>query len=100
MKLIPTPKKLTIRDGFLKDTSVILKSELNDYRLTKAIEKIPKCDFGSDLYINVAEGFEEKYTLEITQDAIVINADSAKGAFWAIQTLRQPSFALQSQYCG
>ena len=57
---------------------------------TIAIDKIPK---KGNIYLDIIKNDSvqsyEGYTLEITEDLIVISANSAAGAFRAVQTLRQ-----------
>lgn len=88
--LIPTPKKISVYEGFLREKAVYTESKITDDRLKKGIEKIPQSSSGVLLRIHITgNGDSERYSLEINDDKVVIKADTAKGAFWGIQTLRQ-----------
>lgn len=107
MKIIPVPKKITMGEGTLslKDARIAVDAKC-DIRITKAavtlkgeIEAVAGCfvKLGaalgkpSDKAVYVAEGVggDEGYTLKVTKDGVEILGNSAAGAFYAIQTLRQ-----------
>ena len=89
MKLIPQVKKLEIKKGRLLKKGIAPFEKCVDFRLKKAIEKLPTHPNGAKLSINAKDGDGEKYTLEIFEDEIKITSDGLRGAFWGIQTLRQ-----------
>lgn len=89
IKLVPSVKSMEIKDGFLTK-SAIYYNDLNcDQRIHKALKKLPYSQQGAKLDISIKEEGGEGYELDITPETIQINADSAAGAFYAIQTLRQ-----------
>ncbi|NKI26292.1 family 20 glycosylhydrolase [Arenibacter sp. 6A1] len=61
--------------------------------LNLPVNNTEKADVGRVIYINQADDVAfttpEAYQLNITQDSIIINAKSAQGAFWGVQTIRQ-----------
>lgn len=110
MKIIPTPKKCNLKDGkfSLENVSVIRIKCGSDLRISKAaitlkneIEELTgnpvklrnvgdgcacKC---TGISICHGESDSEGYKLTVAEDGITIAGDAAKGAFYAIQTLRQ-----------
>ena len=89
MKLIPSPQKAEISDGFLNKKSVKLITDVSDERLLCAINKLPLSADGVALEIMIQGNETEAYELTVEQDRILILAKSPAGAFYAIQTLRQ-----------
>ena len=88
MNIIPKPKSLEKREGFLQKKKIKLVSEISDERILMAINSLPLADDGLPLIISVGdEG--EAYTLTIEVNSIMINAAGSAGAFYAIQTLKQ-----------
>lgn len=89
LHLIPTPKKLIELPIALQKKNLTLMSELSDSRLQAAAEKLPLSDGGIPLYITYGETKSEAYTLTLTNEKAEIIGESAQGAFYGIQTLRQ-----------
>lgn len=89
LKLIPQPKKCIQTEGVLTATSVCYTTDGLEPRLRKALTTLPFDENGAKLTVMVGKAESENYRMNITEDAIVIDADSAAGAFYAIQTLRQ-----------
>lgn len=87
LNLIPMPKVIEEKGGFLKKKTVKLP-EIEDGRVKKAAEKLPLGRCGAKLSVSMGSG-GECYELEIGENEINITADGAAGAFYAIQTLRQ-----------
>ena len=89
LKLIPQPKKCIQTEGVLGATSVCYATDGLEPRLIKALATLPFDINGAELTVSVGEGKSESYHMNITKNSITIDADSAAGAFYAIQTLRQ-----------
>lgn len=88
MILLPKPQNIEIKDGFLKSKAVTIQNLSDDYRIEKALDSLEK-GCGAELTITHGSSDSEGYTLEIFENKILINGDSAAGAFFAIQTLKQ-----------
>ena len=88
VNIIPKPKKMEKREGFLQKKEVKLVSEVGDERILMAISSFKLADDGMPLVISVGDD-GESYTLTIEADCIMINAAGSAGAFYAIQTLKQ-----------
>lgn len=88
MILLPQPKTLNIMEGFLQSKSVAVKNLCSDIRIEKALRFFSN---GNDvtLTIDCKDLQTEGYVLSISENEITIKGDSAAGAFYAIQTLRQ-----------
>lgn len=89
MDLIPLPKFLEEKDGFLSKRTVCLQSEIVDLRVQKAAQKLPQSADGIPFVLEIGVSNNEAYTLAVDEDKIRLTADGAKGAFYGIQTLRQ-----------
>ena len=89
MNIIPTPKNIQKREGFLENKTIRLVSELNDKRLINALAFLPQSDEGTLLEVNIDKKGQEAYSLSIESDKIKISAGNDAGVFYAIQTLRQ-----------
>ena len=89
MKLIPAVKKMELTGGSLAKKAVCCDTHGMDSRLVKALSRLPQAQDGVKLDIALTGGDSEGYTLRVTENAISIAAESAAGAFYAIQTLRQ-----------
>lgn len=89
LKLIPQPKKIKEGKGTLAAKAVCYAVDGLDARLVKALAALPFDKNGAPLTLKVGAGDGEGYALKVTEDAIAIDADSAAGAFYAIQTLKQ-----------
>ena len=89
LRLIPSVKVLTEKEGFLKKNTLKMPSSLLDSRLASLIAKLPCSEDGAEVSVTRKGNEGEGYTLDITADAVLICADGAAGAFYALQTLRQ-----------
>ena len=88
MFLLPKPSKLEIKDGYLKTKKVNIINLCDDVRIEKALRFFDSGD-GIDLTIKCDSKTSEGYALTISESGILIKGDSAAGAFYGIQTLRQ-----------
>jgi len=102
LKIVPTNSAFgldvntaiyTSNESDFKDVGDFLAHKINNkIKLNLPVNTTAE---GTDkiIYINKTESLElnneEAYQMYITQDSIIINAQTAKGAFWGIQTLRQ-----------
>ena len=89
LKLIPQPKEVKLTDSILNDSGIRILTEICDERINTMLRKLPLSDDGVGLKIKIKDTNSESYTLKITKDEILIDADGIKGAFYAVQTLRQ-----------
>ena len=89
MNLLPKVKKMEIKEGMLSKAYILPYVGQIDSRSKKATEKLPTGADGAELVILAKETDSEEYTLEISENRIIITSDGARGAFYAIQTLRQ-----------
>ena len=87
--LIPEVKKLTVLPGFLEKKEIAISGSIEDVRLSHALLKLPQAEQGTPVQIKLTGEEGEGYRLKISTNAIAIEAGSAAGAFYAIQTLRQ-----------
>ncbi|MBQ3055175.1 MAG: family 20 glycosylhydrolase [Oscillospiraceae bacterium] len=89
MKLIPSPKKSEIKEGFLTSKTLNIAEAPTDERIQKALEWF-SCDAdGTRLELSIGACDDESYTIEIDEKTIRLNSNGPAGAFYAIQTLRQ-----------
>ena len=89
MVLIPQPKTVERRGGFLNTTSLACMSEIEDARIQSALNKLPLASDGAAFIIHITGENGEGYTMDITEESVTVTAKSSRGAFYAIQTLRQ-----------
>ncbi|MBQ7670663.1 MAG: beta-N-acetylhexosaminidase [Clostridia bacterium] len=107
MKLIPVPKKITEKSGALDlsglDVAVKYPSDgrlaarATDLKedLEAATGKVirlyaaPTAPEAKAIFVEDLGGCSEAYTLEVTKGGVHITGDSAAGAFYGMQTLRQ-----------
>ena len=89
MNLLPKVKNIEFENDYLSECYIAPYTEEIDYRLKKAIDKLPCREDGIPLVINTKGKTDEHYTLEIHKDNIKIMSDGLNGVFYAIQTLRQ-----------
>lgn len=88
LNLIPMPKSVQEKGGFAEYNSIKIYADKLDTRLQKAVGKLPHGD-GAELIIKITGKCGEGYILDVGKDEIMLEADSAAGAFYGIQTLRQ-----------
>ena len=89
LHLIPAIKVLTEKPDHFTSDSIFYDATKLDGRLAAALAKLPFSNEGAPVEIQIAGTEGEGYTLDILPREIRITADSAAGAFYAIQTLRQ-----------
>ncbi len=89
LNIIPNVKTMEVKNGLMTKTAIYYNDLNCDERVLAALKMIPYNELGAKLniYINANDG--EGYELYINENDIIINADGAAGAFYAIQTLRQ-----------
>ncbi len=89
LHLIPQVKFLELTGGSLEPKSVCVQGLSCDSRILAALHQLPVDEKGVPVTVQVGEDAGEAYALSIRPDGICITADSAAGAFYAVQTLRQ-----------
>ena len=89
MNLLPKVKKIDITEGGLSKKCIAPYRQKIDYRIKKAIDKLPCNEDGIKLVINAGGNKSEKYILDISEDKIEITSEGLNGVFYGIQTLRQ-----------
>ena len=89
LMLIPEVKELSVLPVFLQNKKIAVPEELPDLRLRSALLKLPQDPAGTPVHITVTGGEGEGYRLCVHADVIDITAETASGAFYGIQTLRQ-----------
>lgn len=89
LKLIPYPKNIQIKKGYLKAKAIKSFTGINDERLIKQIDKLTVDKNGVDLIFKVGQSDKESYSLSVFEEKIIVEAKGLKGAFYAIQTLKQ-----------
>lgn len=89
MNLLPQVKKMELLGGYAASKSVRPFTGEIDARIIKALAKLPTSADGLTLSFGVANGDGEGYTLKIDEKTVQITADGARGAFYAVMTLRQ-----------
>lgn len=89
MNILPKPQKIEIKEGFLKSKQVNIINLCEDERIEKALSCFGCTSAGAELTIKCSDLVSEKYKLYIEETSILIDAESAAGAFYGIQTLKQ-----------
>lgn len=89
LKLIPNVKNIEYTKGYLNSNRILPFSGQVDDRIKIQLKKLPNGENGIPLEILIGKGCLEGYRLEINEDKICIEAESEKGVFYAVQTLRQ-----------
>lgn len=89
MKLIPMPQKIEESSEKISYRSLNLASCIEDSRVLNAIKKLPLSENGAKLEIVIGKSEGEGYTLSLDKEKVYINAEGVRGAFYAVQTLRQ-----------
>ena len=86
MKLIPEVKeKINGERVEIKGCKFVLPDGV-DQRIVKLVEKVPSGD--TEVRISIGEKGGDSYKITFDK-SILVEADSTKGAFYAIQTIRQ-----------
>lgn len=98
MNIVPYPKKITESSTTVSYRHIKSKPLTGDARLDKALDMLGISADGAELKINISDGTAESYTLKLDENSVTIDAENAKGAFWAIQTLRQ-IFENETVFC-
>ncbi|MBQ3597606.1 MAG: family 20 glycosylhydrolase [Clostridia bacterium] len=89
MNLLPQVKNLEITGKKVEIKAIKPFEGAIDYRLYKQISALPISQDGLELSLEILDKTTEGYQLKITQDKVMIVADSTAGAFYALQTLKQ-----------
>lgn len=89
MKLLPMPKKLDVKPGFLDSKKLYIQNNCADSRIEKALSCFCCAEGGIKFEISCKCGSGEGYTLEISENQIALCGESAAGVFYGIQTLKQ-----------
>ncbi len=89
MKLIPYPKTVEIKDGFLQSKTIFVKDMPKDERIVHAMKHFSLAEDGITLEISMGDSVSEAYSITVLSDKISVVSQGAAGAFYALQTLRQ-----------
>ena len=90
LHLIPKVKSLEIQEGYLLNKAIFCDTMGLDARLVTALGALSADKGGTPLKFSVGEDAQdESYTLSVAEREICITAQGVRGAFYAIQTLRQ-----------
>ena len=90
LHLIPKVKRLDIKEGYLLNKAIFCETADLDARLKATLGAFTANGNGTPLSFSVgADAQDESYTLSVTERNIRIEAPGVRGAFYAIQTLRQ-----------
>ncbi len=89
MNLIPQVKVLELKEGYLSSCFVNNNTDSVPEKLKKVYSLIPQDESGITISFNIGNGDDESYEIKITTNEIEISANSEKGGFYALQTLRQ-----------
>ena len=89
MNLLPKPSKIVRKEGFLNSKKLTIVNHCNDTRIERALLWIDTASNGAELSVKCNNLNSEAYTLDISENSISIIGDSAAGAFYGIQTLKQ-----------
>ncbi len=90
LHLIPKVKKLETKEGYLLNKAIFCDTAGLDARLISALGALNTNEGGTPLKFSVGEDAQdESYALSVAEREIRITASGVRGAFYAIQTLRQ-----------
>ncbi len=90
LHLIPKVKRLEIKEGYLLNKAIFCDTAGLDGRLVSMLGTLAADEGGTPLRFSVGEDArDESYTLTVEECEIRIAAPGVRGAFYAIQTLRQ-----------
>ena len=90
LHLIPKVKRLEIKEGYLLNKAIFCDTAGLDGRLVSMLGTLSADESGTPLIFSVGEDAkDESYTLSVGEREIRIGAPGVRGAFYAIQTLRQ-----------
>ena len=90
LHLIPKVKSLDIKEGYLLKKAIFCDTAALDPRLAQALSALEQDESGTPLSFSVGEDAnDESYKLFVEEREIRIEAHGVRGAFYAIQTLRQ-----------
>ena len=89
LHLIPAVKELRETGETLQKNTLRRPDNLPDPRLSAPLSKLPCSEDGIPLTVTLNGSEGEGYVLDITQTAVSLTAESAAGAFYGLQTLRQ-----------
>ncbi len=90
LHLIPQVKRLEIKEGYLLNKAIFCDTAGLDERLVSMLGTLEAASGGTILRFSVGEDArDESYTLAVGEREIRIASPGVRGAFYAIQTLRQ-----------
>ncbi len=90
MYLLPMPKSMRCSEGFLREGTWTLRADSCPAFVQAAYAPMTVVDGAVPLTVTCGEDAQnEAYRLTITAEAIVVEADGFRGAFYAAQTLSQ-----------
>ncbi len=89
VRLIPQVKRMEIVGGTLRATAICCDGVVCDERVLAALAKLPQDAAGAAVSVTIRGDSGEGYELWVGERDIRIEAASAAGAFYAVQTLRQ-----------
>ncbi len=89
VRLIPQVKRMEIVGGTLRAMAICCDGVACDERVLAALMKLPQDAAGAPVTVTISGDSGEGYELWIGEREIRIEAASAAGAFYAVQTLRQ-----------
>ena len=104
-RIIPEPKKFEIADGALDLTALPIVLAVADVRISRAADTLRReiadvCGVTAPLRVGkcapgcvyIAAGDDETkddYMIDVTENGVIVGASGKRGAFCAVQTLRQ-----------
>jgi len=90
LHLIPKVKSLEMKEGYLLNKAIFCDTAGLDARLITALGALSADEGGTPLKFSVGEDAQdESYALSVAEREICITSQGVRGAFYAIQTLRQ-----------
>lgn len=90
MNTIPSVKHIKLNDGETTFNQVkwIFSGSVDDRVVNEAYEIRDNSDEGIPIYVHMGDDDTEAYRISVKTDMIEIFSDGAKGAFYALQTLK------------
>ena len=78
MVLIPQPKSVERRGGFLNTTGLACMSEIEDARIQSALNKLPLASDGAAFILHITGENGEGYAMDITEESVTVTAKSSQ----------------------